>query len=134
MQWNSLELYFLSNFDLDDDPTENDPDEKPGREKRLVNAIRQPVSKLYAMFVQSVLPIFDSFNTFLQVEESLIHILYYSTLCLYRSLLSRFILREVISELDNVLSIESVDVLSIDLDDPDVLKDFNSIFVGAMTK
>ena len=134
MQWDSLELYFLSNFDLDDDPTENEPDEKPGREKRLVNAIRQPVSKLYAMFVQSVLPIFDSFNTFLQVEESLIHILYYSTLCLYRSLLSRFILREVISELDNVLSIESVDVLSIDLDDPDVLKDFNSIFVGAMTK
>ena len=32
--------------------------------------------------------------------------------------------REVISESDNVLSI--------DLEDPDVLKDFNSIFIGAM--
>ena len=25
MQWDSLESYFLSNFNLDDDPTENDP-------------------------------------------------------------------------------------------------------------
>ena len=47
----SLESYFLSNFDLDDNPAENHPDEKPSREKRLVNAVKQPVSKLYAMFV-----------------------------------------------------------------------------------
>ena len=64
MQWNSLESYFLSNFDLDDDPTENDPDEKPRAEKRLLNAFKQPVSMLYAMFVQYVISIFDSFNTF----------------------------------------------------------------------
>ena len=70
----------------------NDPDEKPSGEKRLVNAFKQPVSKLYSMFVQSVISVFDSFNTFLQAEEPLIHILYYSTLRLYRSLLSRFIL------------------------------------------
>ena len=29
---------------------------------------------------------------------------------------------------------ESDDVLSIDLEDPDDLKDFNSMFIGAMTK
>ena len=40
MQWDFLEFYFQSNFDLDDDPTENDPDEKPTIEKRLVNAFR----------------------------------------------------------------------------------------------
>ena len=126
MQWDSLESYFLSNFDLDDDPTENDPAEKPSREMRLVNAFKRPVSKLCAMFVQFVIPIFNSFNTFLQAEEPLIHILHHSTLRLYRSLLSRFILPEVISESD--------DVLSIDLGDPDVLKDYNSMFIGAMTK
>ena len=65
LQWDSLKLYFPSNFDLDDEPTENDLDEKPGREKKLVNAFKQLVSKLHAMFVQSVIPIFDSFNTFL---------------------------------------------------------------------
>ena len=83
MQWDSQELYFLSNFDLDNDPIENDPDEKTSREKRLVKAVKQPVSKLYVMFVQSVLPIFDNFNTFLQGEEPLIHILYHCILHLY---------------------------------------------------
>ena len=72
--------YVLSNFDLDDDHTENDPDEKPTWEKRLVNAFKQPVSKLYAMFVQSVIQIFDSFDALLQDEEPLIHTLYHSTL------------------------------------------------------
>ena len=125
MEWDPLESYFLSNFDLDDNCTENDPDEKPNREKRLVNVFKQTVSKLYAIFLQSVIPIFDSFNTFVQAEEPLIHILYHSTLRLYHSLLSRFILLDVIAESD--------DVLSIDLEDPVVWKDFNSVFIGAMT-
>ena len=94
---------------------------KPSREKRLVNAFKQPVRKLYAMFVQYL-----SFNTFLQAKEPLIYILYHSTLRLYRSLLSRFILPEVIAEPDGVQSI--------DLEDPDVLKDFNSVFIGTVTK
>ena len=51
MQWDSLESYFQSNFYLDDDPFENNPDEKPSRKKKLVNIFKQPVSKLYAMFV-----------------------------------------------------------------------------------
>ena len=55
MQWDYLESYFLSNFDLYDDPTENDSDEKPSSEKRLVNAFTQPVSKLYAMSIQFVI-------------------------------------------------------------------------------
>ena len=126
MQWHSLESYFLPNFNLDDDPTESDPDGKPSRENRLVNAFKQPVSKLYSMFVQSVIPVFDSFDTFLQAEEPLIHLLYHSTLHLYRSKLSRFTLPEVISESDGVQSV--------DLEDPDVLKDFESIFIGTMTK
>ena len=62
----------------------------------------------------------------MQAEEPLIHILYHFTLRLYHSLLARFILLEVISESD--------DVLSIDLEDPDVLKDINSMFTGTMTK
>ena len=54
------------------------------------------------------------------------HVLYHSTLHLYHLLPLRFILLEVISESD--------DRLSMDLEDPDVLKDFNSIFIVAMTK
>ena len=111
---------------MDDDPTEKGPDEKPSRENRLVNAFKKPVTKPYAMFLKSAIPIFDGFNAFLQAKEPLIHILYHYTLRLYCSLLSRFILLEVISVSD--------DVLSIDLDDPDVLNNFKSIFIGAMTK
>ena len=111
---------------MDDDPIETNPDEKPSREKRLVNALKQPVSKLYVIFIQSVIPIFDSFNAFLQAEEPLIPVLYHSTFRLHHSLLLRFILLEVTSESD--------DVLSIDLEYPDVLKDFTSIFIGTMTK
>ena len=53
MQWDSLRLIdaigllgiiFLSNFDLDDDPTEDDPDKKPNIEKCSVNAFKQLVS------------------------------------------------------------------------------------------
>ena len=40
IQWYPLKSYFMSNFNLDDNPTENDPDEKPSREKRLVNAFK----------------------------------------------------------------------------------------------
>ena len=43
MQWDSLESYFLANFYLDDDPFENNQDEKPSREKRLVKTFKQPV-------------------------------------------------------------------------------------------
>ena len=68
MQWYCLKSYFLSNFDLDGDPTESDPDEKPSREKKLIIELKEPASKLYSMFVQSVIPIFDSFSTFLQAK------------------------------------------------------------------
>ena len=53
MQWDSLRLIdaigllgiiFLSNFDLDDDSTEDDPDKKLNTEKCSVNAVKQLVS------------------------------------------------------------------------------------------
>ena len=36
VEWDSLKSFFLSNFNLYDDPVESDPDDKPNREKRLV--------------------------------------------------------------------------------------------------
>ena len=64
IQWDSLESYFSSNFNFDDDPTENNSDGKTSREKRLENTFSQPFSKLYAMLVQFGIPIFDILNTF----------------------------------------------------------------------
>ena len=122
MQWHSFESYFLANFDLDDDPTENKPNEKPRRERRLVF---QKTCQQYVYLVWSACKLnIWYFNTFLQAEEPLIHILHHSTLRLSWSLLLGFIQPEVISESD--------DVLSIALEGPDVLKDFNNMFIGAM--
>lgn len=64
IQWDSLESYFSSNFNFDDDHTENNPDGKTSREKRLENTFSQPFSKLYAMLVQFAIPIFHILNTF----------------------------------------------------------------------
>ena len=72
MQWDTLESYFLSNSNLDDDPTVKDPDEKPSREKWLVNAFKQPVNKLYSMFVQSAIPVFDRCFNVLKDFDSVI--------------------------------------------------------------
>ena len=75
----------------------------------MVNAFKQPVRKLYVMFVKSLIPIFHSFNTILQPKEPLIHILHHSTLRMYCLLLSIFIRPEVISESDNKLSFDTED-------------------------
>lgn len=44
--------------------------------KRLIEAFKDPVTKLYVMFVQSVILIFDSFNTFLKSEGPQVYVLY----------------------------------------------------------
>ena len=93
---------------------------------RLVNRFKDPATKLYCLFVQSVIPMFDSYNTFLQAPEPLVHLLHQSTTRLLHSLLSRFVLPEVISSAE--------DLSEIDLKDPSNLKDVNSIFIGITTK
>ena len=56
-EWELLKLYFLSQFDLQGDPTVINLAEK----KRLIEAFKDPVTKLYVMFVQSVIPILTVF-------------------------------------------------------------------------
>ena len=56
----------------------------------------------------------------------MIHFSHQSTMSLYGSLLSRFVLPEIISS--------SKDILSINLDDPKFLKNDHQIFIGALNK
>ena len=64
---------------------------KVSREVRLIRKLIDPFTKLYLLFVQSVIPAFDIYNTFLQSEEPLVHLLQKSTLNLYKALLALFI-------------------------------------------
>ena len=71
--------------------------------------------------------IFDSFNTFLQATEPLIHVLHQSIFHLHQSLLSRLVLPEVVADSSN-------DLDSIDIYEEGNLKDLNNIYTGHMTK
>ena len=93
----------------------------------MVKKFKDPYTKLYAFFAQSAIPIFDSFNTFLQVTEPLIHVLHQSIFHLYQSLLSRLVLPEVVADSSN-------DLDSIDIYEEGNLKDLSNIYIGHMTK
>ena len=77
--------------------------------------------------MQSAIPIFDPFNTFLQATEPLIHMLHQSAFHLYQSLLSRFVLPEVLADSSN-------DYDFIDIYEEENLKDHKNIYIGHMTK
>ena len=70
--------------------------------------------------MQSDILIFDSFNTFLQATEPLIHVLHQSIFHLYQSLLSRLVLPEVVADSSN-------DLDSIDIYEEGNLKDLSNI-------
>ena len=107
MQWDALKLYFLSEFEDNDEKTKCD--DKVTREFRLFRKFSDPFTKLYVLFVQSITPSFDAYNTFLQSEEPLVHLLQDSTLNLYRALLFRFIKPDVIAQNDDILCIDIED-------------------------
>ena len=64
-------------------------------------------SQKVTLFVQSVTPAFDIYNTFLQSEEPLVHLLQESTLNLYKALLVRFIKPHIIAQNDNIFSTDT---------------------------
>ena len=101
MQWDALESYFLSEFEDNDEKTKDN--DKVTREVRLVRKFNDPFTKLYALFVQSIMPSFDAYYTFLQSEEPLVALLQNRTLNLYKALLSRFIKPDIIAQSDDIL-------------------------------
>ena len=122
MQWEALQSYFISEFEENDALNE----EKVTREVRLIKQFNDPFTKLYVLFVQSTMPVFNKFNTFLQSEEPLVHLLHESTIKLYKGLLSRFVKTEIFSN--------SNDILLIDIENSESLKELNTIQIGFITK
>ena len=60
-KYEDLKSYFLSASGAGD------------RFRRLKNAFRDPMQEIYLLFYQGVLPVFTTFNKYLQREEPLIH-------------------------------------------------------------
>ena len=72
------------------------------------------------------MPSFDAYNTFLQSEEPLVHLLQDRTLNLYKALLSRFIKPDVIAQ--------SEDIRCINIEDSTNYREYSSIRIGFSTK
>ena len=117
-QTDALESYFLSEFEDNDETKDND---KVNQEVCFIRKFNDPFTKLYLLFVQSAIPAFDIYNTFLQSEEPFVHLLHKSTLNLYKTLLVRFIKPHITAH-------------SIDTEDSTNYKESSFVHIGFFTK
>ena len=87
--------------------------ESQARFRRLQTIFTDPMTEVFLLFFQSVLPSFTHCNQFLQREEPLIHVLRPQLEKLLKNVLGKFIKPEVIAEgLKNVDGLLSVDYMN----------------------
>ena len=84
-QYASLKSYFRSE------------DEQQPRFRRLHDIFENPMTEVYLLFFQSILPCFTHANQFLQREEPLIHVLQPQLLSLFKKVLGKFIKPSILS-------------------------------------
>lgn len=96
--WDALKSYFRS--------TLGEKSDLGAREKRILDSMQNPLTKLYLLFLHSTLPVFNSFNVLLQTEASMVHILHSAMMNLYRDLLVRFVLPAVIAGAKSFLRLD----------------------------
>ena len=85
-QFPSLKSYFMSES------------QHQARFERLQRLFEDPMTELYLMFFQSILPVFTHANRFLQREEPLIHVLHPQLTNLLKKIYSNFIKPSVIAD------------------------------------
>ena len=103
--------------------------ESQARFKRLQRVFNDPMTKVYLLFFQSVLPTFTYCNQFLQREQPLIHVLQPQFAKLLQSILEKYVKPVVLAESLKTNSLSSVDFRnSVNLVDDDCL------VIGFMTK
>ena len=95
---------------------------------RLSQQFNDPLTEVYLLFFQSVLPVFSRANLFLQMEQPLIHCLRQELFNLIKKILSKFIKPTLISSLKDPSELKSLDI---DLDNQ--VAD-NSLVIGFLTK
>ena len=114
-QYESLKSYFRS---------EN---ERQPRFKRLHDLFEDPLTEVYLLFFQSVLPCFTHTNQFLQREEPLVHVLLPQLLSLYKKILGKFVKPAILSA--NADTLTSIDFQSASNQVPD-----KDLTIGYVTK
>ncbi|KAG8590542.1 hypothetical protein GDO81_006790 [Engystomops pustulosus] len=117
--WDALTSYFISTF-------EEDSSGLGAREKRILSSIQNPMTKVYLLFLHSVLPVFNSFNILLQTEAPMVHQLFPAMVTLYKDILVRFIQPTIIARAENIMDI--------DYSDPSVQLPLEDVLIGFETR
>ena len=83
--------------------------EQQARFKRLQTAFDDPMTEVYLLFFQSIMPSFTHCNQFLQREEPLIHVLQPQLARMLRNILAKFVKPSVIAEYLRAGTLTSID-------------------------
>ena len=92
---------------------------------RLHNLFSRPITEVYLLFYQSILPVFNHFNQFLQREDPCIHLVHDCCESLLKKVLGKFIKLDVIKACPALCDVNT--------DSTNQLSDGN-IFVGFLTR
>ena len=87
------------------------------------------MTEVYLLFLQSILPVFNEANKFLQREEPLIHVLQQQLYSLFKKVLGKYVKPCVL-----VASIRERDLLSVDFRDPNKQVSDSDLVIGIITK
>ena len=112
--YNSLVSYFKSN------------DESKPRFKRLQKAFSNPMTEIYLLFLQSVIPLFTKLNLLLQRQEPVIYLLDSSMKAFLKSLFSRFV------DPQEIVAV-GPDIIKTDFSRPNQLPD-HKLYLGMFTR
>ncbi|KAB0790539.1 hypothetical protein PPYR_15060 [Photinus pyralis] len=111
-QWNPLNLYFQRASLEDNLPTA----------KAILNALRNPIYKLYLLFLSHILSLINKVNLDLQSEKPKAPILLEELRTLYKTILKYFIKKEIL---------DRQEIIDIDIKKPSSYIDIKSIYFGA---
>ena len=116
-QFPSLKSYFLST------------DESQARFIQLKSLFEDPLTEVYLMFLQSVLPTFTHMNQFLQRDEPLIHVLQPQLTKLLKRVLGKFLKAPVLAK-----AVADDKLAEINFMDMENQVDNKELVIGMMTK
>lgn len=92
----------------------------------ITRMLSNPMTEVYCLFLQSVIPLFDTFNTVMQTESPMIHTLHISIIELLKDILSRFIKVAIIKSISDITTIE--------YDNASNQKEDKELFIGFTTR
>ena len=122
-QYDALKSYFSSCLS---EKKASDKNKKKSKMAILAEQLNDPITKVYMLFLHSVLPVFDSFTALLESEEPLIHKVRECIMKLVKELLGRFVNMQYIHEATDPL-------LDSDYEDPTVQLRDRQLRIGFAT-